>query len=81
MTKGGESMYKRIICILSVIFLSFSCNGKDPICTIENESDRTALHFEQDITIFPDDEGGIYYDADITEILRGPGSTAETEWG
>ncbi|MCX6647349.1 MAG: hypothetical protein NTY09_13470 [bacterium] len=77
-------MYKRLIYLLIVV-LSFSCSGKDPIVSSENENEREVLYFGQNSTIFPDltdlaHKNDIYYDADITEILQGPG-LGWWDWG
>ncbi|MCX6645972.1 MAG: hypothetical protein NTY09_06410 [bacterium] len=79
-------MYKRLIYLL-IIVLSFSCSGKDPVSTSENDNnyEREALNFQQQSTIFPDvtdldHSNDIYYDADVTEILQGPG-LGWWDWG
>jgi hypothetical protein len=76
---GGDTMYKRII-FLMIVILSFSCSGKDPVSTPDQETERIITDFFDQDVIFPDltDEEhatDLYFDADISEILRGPGQS------
>jgi hypothetical protein len=70
-TKGGNPMKKLIIFIMVVFCISCSKHG--PVEVGEEEADRNAELFNTVQCIFGEEEEGIFYDADITEILRGPG--------
>jgi hypothetical protein len=73
-------MYRYLIFFILVTLL-LSCGGKDPITTGENGQDRVLSNFYNNAIIFPDEAGGIFYDADISEILMGPGYYDSDLWG
>lgn len=72
---------KKIFILLILIFTCISCSKKDnPIRPDVEENQRDGNFFPYVNPVFPDVSGGIFYDADISEIVQGPGLAPE-EWG
>jgi hypothetical protein len=71
----------RIYIVFFLILLTcISCGKKSPVSPGSEEVGRNGTYFEDPVMIFPDAGGGIFCDADISEIVRGPGMLGE-QWG
>jgi len=63
--------------LLSLIpVLLLACSGRNPVISEDFPPDRVSQDFHAPAQIFPDDGEGIFYDADISEILQGPAESA-----
>jgi hypothetical protein len=84
--KGDTYMRKQMIVLISIIML-FSCGKNDPVSVDPGLSARDLANFNDQETIFPGDayDYSVYYDADISDILMGPGFADDEEdpvyWG
>lgn len=62
---------KKIFIFILLVFISISCSKKNPIDMVITESDRAGCFFTGEEIVFGGGDG-VYYDADIAEILEGP---------
>ena len=75
-------MRKHLVVLLSFVLL-FSCGKNDPVSIDPGLSWRELSDFYDHEIIFPEDpqDTAAYYDADISEILMGPGYANSGYWG
>ncbi|MCX6647354.1 MAG: hypothetical protein NTY09_13500 [bacterium] len=72
---------QRYIVLIIIIFTCLSCGKKSPVDPGATEFDRTVSDFGVPTNIFPGVGVGIFYDADISEIVQGPGLLDSNQWG
>lgn len=70
----------RYIILMLIIFTCLSCGKKSPVEPGTQEPNHNCMLFGNPVDVFPGGGDGIFYDADISEIIRGPGY-GEGIWG